>query len=238
MSNKDEHHVHHSGEEDKSTYKKNEDYGKTHAKQEDDSFSSSDNKQADTYEKDGDLWDKKFESDSYINSDGVPSRVQKRESTNKMPSYLVTMFVVIIAIIIITAISYFWFINNRSYNKFEGSDNIQIANSQSESLSVAESESLAESEEKESTEETTTETTSESETTSKAEETTTKAAETTSQAAETSTSQAPTGGSYVVKAGDNLYRIALNHGVSEEAIMQANGMTSKTVFVGQELVIP
>lgn len=40
---------------------------------------------------------------------------------------------------------------------------------------------------------------------------------------------------YTVKAGDNMYRIALNHGMSTEELMQLNGLTVETVYVGQEL---
>lgn len=40
---------------------------------------------------------------------------------------------------------------------------------------------------------------------------------------------------YTVKAGDNMYRIALNHGMSTEELMQLNGIQEETVYVGQEL---
>jgi len=50
----------------------------------------------------------------------------------------------------------------------------------------------------------------------------------------------PEGGyvTYVVQPGDNLFRISLRYGVSQQEIMAANGMTSTTVRVGQELRIP
>lgn len=40
---------------------------------------------------------------------------------------------------------------------------------------------------------------------------------------------------YIVSAGENMYRIALNHGLSTEELMQLNGLNSETVYVGQEL---
>lgn len=43
---------------------------------------------------------------------------------------------------------------------------------------------------------------------------------------------------YVVKAGDNLYRIALNHGLTQEELMAYNGLTSTVISVGDELRIP
>lgn len=51
----------------------------------------------------------------------------------------------------------------------------------------------------------------------------------------------PQGGgytTYIVQPGDNLFRISLRYGVSQQEIMDANGMTSTTVHVGQELRIP
>ncbi len=44
--------------------------------------------------------------------------------------------------------------------------------------------------------------------------------------------------SYVVKAGDNLFRIALRHGVSVASLKAANGLSSNIVYVGQRLHIP
>ena len=43
---------------------------------------------------------------------------------------------------------------------------------------------------------------------------------------------------YTVKSGDNLYQIALKYGTTVEAIMQANGLTSTIIIVGQVLIIP
>lgn len=40
---------------------------------------------------------------------------------------------------------------------------------------------------------------------------------------------------YTVKAGDNMYRIALNHGLTTQELMQLNSLSEETVFIGQEL---
>ncbi|MCC5894942.1 MAG: LysM peptidoglycan-binding domain-containing protein [Alkalibacterium sp.] len=45
----------------------------------------------------------------------------------------------------------------------------------------------------------------------------------------------PETGSYTVKAGDNMYRIALNHGMTTEELMQLNNLSEESVFIGQEL---
>src|ERR1700694_348523 len=49
----------------------------------------------------------------------------------------------------------------------------------------------------------------------------------------------PTTVTYVVQAGENLFRIALKYGVSVDAIVQANHLASATsILVGQTLIIP
>lgn len=45
-------------------------------------------------------------------------------------------------------------------------------------------------------------------------------------------------GEYVVQAGDTLINIANHYGVSLDALMEANGLTSSFIQVGQVLVIP
>jgi len=52
---------------------------------------------------------------------------------------------------------------------------------------------------------------------------------------------APTGYSgqtYIVRPGDTLFSIGMNYGLSALALMEANGLTSETIYAGQELVIP
>lgn len=43
---------------------------------------------------------------------------------------------------------------------------------------------------------------------------------------------------YIVKAGDTLYRLARRFGTTVQAIMDYNGLTSTTIYVGQRLYIP
>ena len=48
----------------------------------------------------------------------------------------------------------------------------------------------------------------------------------------------PQGAIHVVQPGENLYRISLRYGVTVQAIMAANGLTSSTIHQGQHLRIP
>jgi spore germination protein len=43
---------------------------------------------------------------------------------------------------------------------------------------------------------------------------------------------------YVVKLGDNLYDISLQFNTTVQAIMEANGLESDRLRVGQQLIIP
>lgn len=45
-------------------------------------------------------------------------------------------------------------------------------------------------------------------------------------------------GTVDVRPGDTLYRIARAHNVSIAALMQANGLSSESIKVGQRLTIP
>lgn len=56
----------------------------------------------------------------------------------------------------------------------------------------------------------------------------------------TALSQCPPAGwvSYVVKAGDNLYRIGLAYGVTVDLLMSANCLTSENIRTGQVLYVP
>lgn len=46
------------------------------------------------------------------------------------------------------------------------------------------------------------------------------------------------GAAYIVEPGDTLFGLALAYGTSVQALMQANNLTSETIYQGQELVIP
>lgn len=48
----------------------------------------------------------------------------------------------------------------------------------------------------------------------------------------------PSGSTYTVCRGDTLFSIGRRYGLTVNAIMQANGLTSTLIYVGQELIIP
>lgn len=46
------------------------------------------------------------------------------------------------------------------------------------------------------------------------------------------------GGTYTVRPGDSLYLIAVRHGTTVNALMQANRLANSIIYVGQQLTIP
>ncbi|MGX6977729.1 SAG1386/EF1546 family surface-associated protein [Vagococcus elongatus] len=49
--------------------------------------------------------------------------------------------------------------------------------------------------------------------------------------------ETPAGGVHVVQAGENLYRIALNNGLTVEQLKQMNGLSGDEVSIGQQLKV-
>ena len=57
-------------------------------------------------------------------------------------------------------------------------------------------------------------------------------------AVQSGASQSASGGTYTVRRGDTLIGIASRHGTTVAAIMQANGLRSSIIYVGQRLKLP
>ena len=51
------------------------------------------------------------------------------------------------------------------------------------------------------------------------------------------TSPEPSGNTYTGKAGDNLYRIALNHNMTTEELKALNGISGDEISVGSVLKV-
>src|SRR5690625_3963313 len=51
------------------------------------------------------------------------------------------------------------------------------------------------------------------------------------------TSPVESGSTYTVQPGDNMYRIALNHGMTTQELMALNNLSEETVYVGQVLQV-
>lgn len=181
--------------------------------------------------KDEELWAKQFADDDYEAEDGVPSRIVRKNSKTGISPLLKTSIVILLLMIIIPTLTYLWWNNNQS--KQMAQDNNQaLIEIQAEDESTETSEESESSEESEESETETTESTQAETETSQAPEPET-VEETTPP--ETTADPSQEYSTYTVQPGDNLYRIALNHGMSLEELKSLNGLSSDTVAVGTVL---
>lgn len=180
-------------------------------------------------------WNKQFEDDR--DESGSFSRVQKRKQTrgNKL---LTTSFVVLLVFLFMVPV--LWSaVNKKMENSATTPTKISVASKSSSSSKELASESTSSKQESSasSKEESSKQESSSSAQSESVASSTSSHAESSSSVASSSSSSAATG-TYTVKAGDNLYRIAKNHGMSTEELVQLNGMTTtSTVVPGQVLKV-
>ncbi|WP_027107503.1 LysM peptidoglycan-binding domain-containing protein [Lacticigenium naphthae] len=210
------------------------------------------------------LWSKRFDEEN--EEEKIYSRSQKRKSESEISPLAKLTFVFLILLITLPTGAYFWWTNNDVSPLFAGNESsVQVAENdtatkeeetkENEELEKAEeaerleaekaaqeeakqkeaeqkeAEQAAEEESKPEEVDETTETTQpveEEETDTQTEVVVEEESQTTPEAS-TKT--------YVVQAGDNLYRIALNNGMTTDELKELNGMTGNDVMVGTELIV-
>ncbi|MFD1392076.1 LysM peptidoglycan-binding domain-containing protein [Lacticaseibacillus jixianensis] len=182
-----------------------------------------DHKKPDTTDQDQ-PWNKQFEDDR--DDEGNLSRVATRKKSHgtKVLQYVLW---VLIALFIIVPVAYNAISNNSSNNN---DNKITVASSKkSSSTSSSKPKKKRASSSKSASSTTSSESSSSSAETSSSQSS---SASTSSSAASSSStssaSSSTTGTSYVVKQGDNAYRIALNHGISLTQFYQWNGRGTLT----------
>ncbi|SFQ22549.1 LysM repeat-containing protein [Desemzia incerta] len=198
------------------------------------------------------LWSRKFDEDEgYTN--GNYSRTERKKADKAISPVLKSLWIFLALFIILPTGVYLWY----TYND----QDTTAAESESETLIVKENE--ADNSEEKQPEKESSESKSESKETEAAEEKSessqaassesskeiesSQAVESESKPVEeseaTESSQAaeskPADASktYTVKPGDNLYRIALNHGMSTDQLKTLNGLTTDEVAVGTVLMV-
>ncbi len=182
-------------------------------------------------------WSHKFGEEENLKNRQF-SRVARNQKKSVAPLSNVLMIIMLI-VVVVPIIFMFWFYNHSKQQTIEPrtAESIMYSRSiaESESMSIVESESLASSlaAEKQSTEES-------SELDSSQESSSSSALESSSQESSSEVKQVTPDGNYqiyTVKAGDNLYRIALNHGMDLATLKQINGLTGNDISVGMELKV-
>ena len=169
--------------------------------------------------KDEQPWNQQFEDDR--DDDGNFSRIQRRKHSR---GNTVLAVVLIIAIVLVCLAPIIWqAVSKRMANSAESTTRISIATTtdkSSKSSQKATSKKRSSSSAKSSSSSAVSSSTS------------------VSSSSSASSSSSSTSGSYTVKSGDNLYRIAVNHGMTLTEIQALNGMGSSTsVTPGQTLKV-
>ncbi|MER2293980.1 MAG: LysM domain-containing protein [Desemzia incerta] len=198
------------------------------------------------------LWSRKFDEDEgYTN--GNYSRTERKKADKAISPVLKSLWIFLALFIILPTGVYLWYTYNDQdttaaesetetlivkENETDISEEKEVEKESSESESESEESEVAEAK-SESSQAASSESSKEAES-SQAVESESKPVE---ESAATESSQAaeskPAGDSktYTVKPGDNLYRIALNHGMSTDQLKTLNGLTTDEVAVGTVLMV-
>ncbi|MFL2099953.1 LysM peptidoglycan-binding domain-containing protein [Desemzia sp. FAM 23991] len=197
------------------------------------------------------LWSRTFdENEGYTN--GNYSRTERKKADKAISPVLKSLWIFLALFIILPTSAYIFYTHNAQnttepeteklvVKENESSESSQAEESESESMG-SESEEVEESKAVQSESETTQAEAASSEPESAA---SSKVVESESQSVQESTVseestevvESQTTNTYTVKAGDNLYRIALNHGMSTDQLKSLNGLTTDEVSVGTTLVV-
>lgn len=196
---------------------------------------------------DKEIWSRKFEN----NENDKYSRLARKKAEGGISPILKSLFIFLALLIILPTATYLWFMNERGDAEEFKDDNDKITITQNSSSNEPSSEKKKSSSEKssESEETNTLEIPAKSE--SKVEDEMVKEPEQpvpNEVVPETPETPEPevevekpvveeTSNTYTVVAGDNLYRIALNHGMSLDQLKAANGISGNDVAVGTVLKV-
>lgn len=211
------------------------------------------------------LWSKRFDEEVDYSEEEPMSRKAKREREQSISPVLTVTVIFLALLIILPITTYAWYLNRDVSSEEPSGPNIeQVVQNEEEEEDEEEPEEIEEvedepeeaeeepaAEETEIVEETVEETapestpetsdtepvTSEPAQSEQNESTETVENQPTPPATEQTSSEDIAQGAeyYTVQAGDNMYRIALNHGMSTGELMQLNNTQDETVYVGQEL---
>lgn len=184
-------------------------------------------------------WDKSFEDDRDDN--GNISRIERRKHTR---GNTVLTWVLIGAFVLICFIPVVWHaVDARMANKGESNTRITVTNDKKSSakddeVSFKSSKSSAKKKKSTSSASVQSSQAPASSSSVRASSSSRVVSSSSSRASSSSQSSTTAAGSYTVKSGDNLYRIAVNHGMTLSEIQALNGMGSSTsITPGQSLKV-
>ena len=192
------------------------------------------------------IWSRKFDNDDGLESDNQ-SRIARKKAKGGISPIVTSLFIFLALLIILPVATYLWYVNSGSQAEELKPDEEKITitqNSSTESSSEKNSASSSSEKDTESSEESSVveqpvESEPEEDVADVPVQTAPEEEEPVESVQENEPETAPeeTGGTYTVKAGDNLYRIALNHGMTTEELKTLNGLSGDEVSVGTVLKV-
>ncbi|WP_034549999.1 LysM peptidoglycan-binding domain-containing protein [Carnobacterium funditum] len=201
---------------------------------------------------DKEIWSRKFETND-DNENNKYSRAARKKAEGGISPILTSLFIFLALLIILPTATYLWFMNERSDAEEFKPDSDKITITQNSSSKESSSEKQDSSSEKTSvsvSEETSTleipaksESKVEDEVIEEVPEQSVPKEEEAPETAVVSETEIEkpaleeTGNTYTVVAGDNLYRIALNHGMTTDELKTINGISGNDVAAGTVLKV-
>lgn len=179
-------------------------------------------------------WNKQFEDDR--DDDGNLSRVATRKK-KRGGSILAIVVWVALALVIIIPVTWQALRNNSANSNNYPNDKITVTSTSKKAKSHSSSQKSESSKQSSSSTSSKATSTSSSSVSSTTPASSSSVSSSSSSVSSSSSSSAATG-TYTVKAGDNLYRIAVNHGMTLSELLQLNGMSSgASISAGQTLKV-
>lgn len=189
-------------------------------------------------------WSRRFGEDESNNTRQYSRSARKYKKKEVAPLYKVILFV-FLALLVIPFATYAWSEKTKKDPEPQTAEQVMIKKPQSAQSSSGSQVSSEEesSEESVSSSESVDEQSSESRPIESEEkpESLTPSSEATPPVESTPVEEEPNDGvysnTYTIKAGDNLYRIAVNHGMTLDELKEANGLTSEVAEIGVVLKV-
>lgn len=182
-------------------------------------------------------WSRRFGEDENFNNRKYSRSARNTKKQEVAPLYKVLLFL-FLALLIIPFATYYWSERSRATPDPQTPEQVMINKQSSESkASSSEEESSASESSQSESAKSESEKPTESESSASSESS---AESKPSESTEQPESSEPAGeykNTYVVQAGDNLYRIALNHGMDLEELKTVNGIASDSIEVGTVLKV-
>ena len=189
-------------------------------------------------------WSRRFGEDEHFNNKKYSRSARNTQKQEVAPLYKVLLFL-FLALLIIPFATYYWSERSRTTPDPQTPEQVMINKQSSESeegssevVSSETKNSAAESSESQSSESSESSESEQPESSNPADvPVASEPVESETQPESDPASSEGYTNTYVVQAGDNLYRIALNHGMDLEVLKTINGITADSIEVGTVLKV-